>query len=298
MHVFDTLAGYNQYLNLARPLHPLMDSRVCQQAIPNFPPQSAGIQVNLFKIAVKKDFSGSIKYGKGHYKTDNGLMLFSEPGQVVSWETLTYWDGYAFVFHPDLIKNHTIARQISRYKYFSYDIHDAIWLTHEEEETITWLFTRIHKELKQHGEQTNTDVILSLLSVVLTYAETYYERQFQDTDVAPHSITAKVKLLLQDHYHNLSQPVTGLPTVSSLAARLNVSPNYLTDLVREETGKSTMTLIHDYVIGQAEILLQQTSMNVSDVAYQVGFDNVPYFSRLFKKVRGISPAESRNQGKV
>lgn len=296
MHVFDTLAGYNNYLNLAAPLHPLMDSRVCQQAIPNFPAQSAGVQVNLYKIAVKKDFTGQIKYGKRHYKTDNGLMLFSEPGQVVAWETLTYWDGYAFVFHPDLIKNHAIARQISRYTYFSYDIHDALFLTPGEEETITWLFTRIHSELKQHGERTNTDIILSLLSVVLTYAETYYARQFNDKGITHRSITNKVKGLLQDHYQNLSQPVSGIPTVSALAARLNVSPNYLTDLVREETGKSTIALIHDYVIGQAEILLQQTSMNVSDVAYQVGFDNVPYFSRLFKKVRGISPAESRNQG--
>ncbi len=171
-----------------------------------------------------------------------------------------------------------------------------MFLTPGEEETITWLFTRIHSELKQHGERTNTDIVLSLLSVVLTYAETYYARQFNDKGITHRSITNKVKGLLQDHYQNLSQPVSGIPTVSALAARLNVSPNYLTDLVREETGKSTIALIHDYVIGQAEILLQQTSMNVSDVAYQVGFDNVPYFSRLFKKVRGISPAESRNQG--
>lgn len=85
-------------------MHPLMDSRICKQAIPNFPTQSTEIQVNLFKVAFKKNFSGDIRYGSGKYKTENGLMLFSEPGQVVSWDTLTFWDGYAFVFHPDLIK--------------------------------------------------------------------------------------------------------------------------------------------------------------------------------------------------
>lgn len=298
MKVFDDLADYNKYLNLSNPMHPLMDSRICKQTIPNFPAQSAEIQVNLFKIAFKKNFSGDIRYGSGKYNTENGLMLFSEPGQVVSWDTLTFWDGYAFVFHPSLIKRNPIAGQISRYKYFSYEIDDALFLTAEEEETITWLFTRIHMELLNNKADANVEVVLSLLNVVLTYAETYYERQFRDHQAPSYSILSKVKQLLQDHYNNLSQPAKGVPTVSALAARLNLSPNYLTDLVRQETGKNTITLIHDYVIDQAEILLTQTDMNVQDVAYQLGFDNVPYFSRLFKKSTGKSPVEIRNQGKV
>jgi len=106
MKVFNNLAAYNKYLNLSTPLHPLMDSTVCKQAIPGFPKSSEEIQVNFFKIALKKNFTGDIKYGKSQYNTQNGLMLFSEPGQVVSWDALTFWDGYAFVFHPDLIKKH------------------------------------------------------------------------------------------------------------------------------------------------------------------------------------------------
>ncbi len=298
MKVFSNLADYNKYLNLPRPMHPLMDSRVCKQTIPNFPAMSAEIQVNLFKIALKKNFSGDIKYGTSKYKTENGLMLFSEPGQVVSWDTLTFWDGYAFVFHPDLIKKNPIARQISQYKYFSYDIDDALFLTAQEEETITWLFTKIHTELMTHGDETNIYIVLSLLNVVLTYAETYYQRQFSDNEISARTATFKVKKLLQDHYHNLSQPVNGVPSVSELAARLNLSANYLTDLVRHETGKSTISLIHEYVLEQAEILLVQTDMNVSDIAYQLGFDNVPYFSRLFKKAKGKTPVQIRNQGKV
>ncbi|XZF16534.1 helix-turn-helix domain-containing protein [Chitinophagaceae bacterium MMS25-I14] len=298
MKVFNDIPAYNNYLNLSNPLHPLMDSRVCKQAIPNFPKTSDEIQVNLFKIALKKNFTGDIKYGKGKYNTENGLMLFSEPGQVVSWDTLTFWDGYAFVFHPDLIKKNAVANKISRYKYFSYEINDALFMTPEEEETITWLFTKIHYELLNNKHNANAEVILSLLHVILTYAETYYERQFHEKGNQQLSAAAKVKSLLQKHYNNLSQPVQGVPNVSSLAKDLNMSPNYLTDLVREETGKSTINLIHEYVIEQAEILLLQTDMNVSDVAYQLGFDNVPYFSKLFKKAKGFSPGEARNQGKV
>ncbi|MHC0443296.1 helix-turn-helix domain-containing protein [Flavobacterium sp. 3-210] len=295
MKVFENLTTYNKYLNLSEPFHPLMDSRVCKQAIPNFPQSSNEIQVNLFKIALKKNFTGDIKYGTNKYKTDNGLMLFSSPGQVVSWDSLTFWDGYAFVFHPDLLKKHPIAQKISQYKYFSYEISDALFMTPEEEETITWLFTKIHYELLNNKNEASEDIILSLLHVILNYAELYYERQFKERGLNSASVSSKVKTLLQQHYNNLSVPVKHVPTVSSIANELNLSPNYLTDLIRLETGKTTISLIHEYVTEQAEILLIQTDMNVSEIAYQLGFDNVSYFSRLFKKNKAFTPGEIREK---
>jgi AraC family transcriptional activator of pobA len=298
MKVFDDLTTYNRYLNLATPPHPLMDSRVCKNSIPNFPKSSDEIQVNLYKISLKKNFPGQIKYGTGTYNTDNGLLLFSEPGQVVSWQSLTFWDGYSFVFHPELIKKHPIVNKIRQYKYFSYEINDALFFTPEEEETITWLFTKIHYELVNNKGNANEDVILSLLNTVLTYSEVFYKRQFNENALQATSTSGKIKSLLQEHYSNLSEAQKKAPTVSYIAEKLHISPNYLTDLVRNETGKNTVTLIHEFIVEQAEILLLQTDLNISDVAYRLGFDNVSYFSRLFKKIKGKSPNEIRNQGKV
>jgi AraC-like DNA-binding protein len=298
MKTFNDLTTYNKYLNLTEPLHPMMDSRVCKQAIPNFPQSSDEIQVNLFKISLKKNFTGDINYGNNKYYTENGLMLFSEPGQVVSWDSLTFWDGYAFVFHPDLIRQNPIAAKIHQYKYFSYEINDALFMTAEEEEIITWLFTRIHMELLENKANANINIILSLLNVVLSYADAFYERQFKNKAIKTVSISSKLKSLLQNRYKDLSKPVSGFPTVSSVAEELNMSSNYLTDLMRAETGKSTISFIQEFMIEQAEILLLQTDMNISDVAYQLGFTNVPYFSRFFKNIKGISPTEIRNQRKV
>jgi len=298
MKTFGDLTSYNKYLNLSSPLHPLMDSRVCKQAIPNFPQTSGEIQVNLFKVSLKKNFTGDINYGYNKYHTENGLMLFSEPGQVVSWESLTFWDGYAFVFHPDLIKQHPIASKIKQYKYFSYEINDALFMTAQEEEIITWLFTRIHMELTENKANANSNVILSLLNTVLSYADVFYERQFKNKAVAPVTIYSKVKMVLRDYYKDLSTPVKSLPTVSFVAQKLSISADYLTELLRSEAGKSTSRVIHEFIVEQAEILLFQTNMTVSEIAHQLGFANLPYFSRFFKKIKGVSPTDSRNLGKV
>ncbi|WP_312789673.1 helix-turn-helix transcriptional regulator [Sphingobacterium sp.] len=296
MKTFNDLTAYNKYLNQSPPMHQLMDSRVCKQAIPNFPQSSAEIQVNLFKISLKKNFTGDINYGNNKYYTENGLMLFSEPGQVVSWDSLTFWDGYAFIFHPDLIKHHPVASKIKQYKYFSYEINDALFMTPQEEEIITWLFTRIHMELQQNKDRANISIILSLLNVVLSYSEVFFERQYKDKAIKASSFAEKVKHLLQAHYKDFSEPVTSIPTVGSIAAELNITPNYLTDMIRAETGKSTINYIHEFIAEQAEILLLQTDMSIGDISHQLGFVNIPYFSRFFKKVKGHSPSEIRNQG--
>jgi AraC-like DNA-binding protein len=298
MRVFNDITEYNQYLNLKTPLHPLMDSRVCKEAIPNFPKSSKEIQVNFYRISLKKNFTGDIKYGKNKYNVDNGLLLFTEPSQIVSWDTLTFWNGYSFIFHPNLVKKHPVANLIKQYKYFSYEINDALFFTSEEEETITWLFTKIHQELVAHKSNANTDIILSLLSAILAYADIFYQRQFRESAMQAIPVTSKVKALLQQHYNDLSRPVKHIPTVTSIAQELHLSPNYLTDLIREETGKSTINLIHEFIIEQAEILLLQTDMNVGNVAHNLGFDNAPYFSRLFKKTIGSTPNQIRKQGKV
>lgn len=168
-------------------------------------------------------------------------------------------------------------------------------MTEKEEEIITWLFTRIHMELIENKSSANINIILALVNTVLSYTDVFYERQFNDKGLKNISITSKVKNLLQNHYRDFSKPVNGIPTVSSIAEELNLSSNYLTDLIRAETGKSTINFIQEFIVEQSEILLLQTDMNISDVAYHLGFANVPYFSRFFKKVKGVSPTEMRNQ---
>ena len=85
----------------------------------------------------------------------------------------------------------------------------------------------------------------------------------------------------------------GLPTVQYVADKLHVSPNYLSELLKQLTGQSTMHHIHDKLIEKAKEKLSTTDLSVSEIAYELGFEHPQSFSKLFKAKTNFSPMEFR-----
>lgn len=83
----------------------------------------------------------------------------------------------------------------------------------------------------------------------------------------------------------------GLPTVAMFASELHLSPRYLSDLLKQETGKTAMDLIQLFLVSEAKNLLNGSNYTVAEIAYLLGFENPPYFSRVFRKKTGISPTQ-------
>ena len=87
----------------------------------------------------------------------------------------------------------------------------------------------------------------------------------------------------------------GLPSVGDFANRLNISSRYLTDLLKVETGKTAIELIHIALISEAKNRLRKKDKTVSEIAFELGFENMSYFSRLFKKETGMLPTSYKKQ---
>jgi AraC family transcriptional activator of pobA len=86
----------------------------------------------------------------------------------------------------------------------------------------------------------------------------------------------------------------GLPSVQYVADTLNVSPGYLSSMLKLLTGQSTQQHIHDKLIAQAKEKLSTTNLSVSEIAYELGFEHPQSFSKLFKSKAKISPLEFRH----
>ena len=292
-----TISEYHQVMGLPKPEHPLI-SVINFESIKNLPyNESISIVFNFYSISLKRNFNAKMKYGQQEYDFDEGIMFFMSPNQVFGIEkekeeTLRH-SGWLLLIHPDFLWNTPLAKTIKQYEYFDYSVHEALFLSEKEEVTIISMMQHIQQEYHSNIDKFSQDVIIAQLELLLTYADRFYHRQFITRKISNHKILNRVEDVLTNYFNKTTVASKGLPTVQYIAEALNVSPNYLSGLLKTLTGQSTQQHIHEKVIEKAKEKLSTTNLSVSEIAYELGFEHPQSFSKLFKTKTHLSPLEFR-----
>ena len=137
------------------------------------------------------------------------------------------------------------------------------------------------------------DLIVQNLETILKYCNRFYDRQFYTRANLNKDTISKFEQLLVEYYQSNKPLALGVPTVKYCGAELSMSPNYLSDLLKKETGKNAQEHIHSYVLSKAKNKLLGTLEPVSQIAYDLGFEYPQHFSKIFKNKTGMSPSEWR-----
>jgi len=252
--------------------------------------------MGFYKIALKKVKSGSILYGKTKYDHDNGSMSFIRPGQRVTMSDIELAEkGFIIYIHEDFLARHALHSEIQQYSYFDYEVNEALHLSPREEEIIWDMFHKIRLEYYNNQDDFSKNIITTHLDSILKYAERFYKRQFLNRTVLSGKTIARFTTLLKHYFEKGRIQTEGLPTVKHMAGELAVSTRYLSDLLKQETGKTALEHIHLFLVAEAKTILANTDKTVAETAYQLGFEYPPYFSRLFKKEVGLTPTEYREK---
>jgi len=157
------------------------------------------------------------------------------------------------------------------------------------------LFKKIEIEYNNNQDEFTRDIILGHIESILKYSQRFYKRQFINRNILSGTTVTRFNKALSTYFENGLLQEKGLPTVAMFAAELHLSPRYLSDLLKQETGKTAMDLIQIFLISEAKNLLNSGEHSVAQIAFLLGFENPPYFSRFFKKETGISPKQFRKQ---
>ena len=195
--------------------------------------------------------------------------------------------------HPDFLWNTSLAKTIRHYEYFDYSVHEALFLSDKEETTIINMMQNIRHEYHSNIDKFSQDIIIAQLELLLNYADRFYHRQFITRKITNHKIINRLEELLNTYFNSDDLVKKGLPTVQHIAEALNVSPNYLSGLLKTLTGESTQQHIHNKLIEKAKEKLSTTNLSVSEIAYELGFEHPQSFSKLFKTKTNFSPLEFR-----
>lgn len=291
-----TIAEYHQLMGLSKPEHPLI-SVISFEAIKRLADdEPKNLVHNFYSIALKRNFNGKIKYGQQEYDFDEGIMIFISPGQVFSIEAEedSKHVGWLLLVHPDYLWDTPLAKKIKQYEYFSYAVNEALHLSEKEESMLTNIMQNIEQEYHANIDKFSQDVIVAQLELLLTYADRFYHRQFITRKITNHQILDRLEAMLTTYFNSDDLIKKGLPTVTHIAETLNVSPNYLSVVLKLLTGQSTQQHIHDHLIRKAKEKLSTTALSISEIAYTLGFEHSQSFSKLFKSKTNISPLAFRN----
>jgi len=289
---------FHQLRGLPKPSHPLI-SVVNLEGIEKFPDTVSNLVLDLYSVALKKNFTGSFKYGQQNYDFNEGTLFFMAPGQVFRIEhnpnetaTKAGWQ-WVLLIHPDFLWNTALARRIRQYEFFDYSVNEALFLSDKEETTIHGILQNIQQEYHSNIDKFSKQIIISHIEALLNYSERFYSRQFITRDQSSHQIIERLEALLTEHFNRENLATKGLPTVQYLAQALNISPGYLSSLLKVHTGQNTQQHIHNKLIEKAKEKLSTTDMSVSEIAYQLGFEHLQSFSKLFKAKTNLSPLAFR-----
>lgn len=291
MNAINSLSEFHRLLSLPEPRHPLVSVINLGESVFLEDEIWKGFVNRFYCVALKREAKGKIRYGQQHYDYDKGVLSFTAPNQVqqLDLQNMECGSGYLLVFHPDFLLQHTLANGIHHYGFFDYAVNEALHLSAEEEDDLITILHKIDKEY-QHIDKHTQEIILTQIESLLKYSNRFYERQFLTRKNNNSTLLTRFEQLIDDYFNSDLQ---GVLTVQVIAAQMNLSPNYLSDLLRVHTGQNTQQHIHEKLIAKAKEKLSTTNLSVSEIAYALGFEHAQSFSTLFKKKTNLSPLEFR-----
>ena len=255
------------------------------------------VSASYYTVLQKNLSPGALRYGRNYYDLGSGTLLFIAPDQVITIEDPDEHKdvyGWGLLFHPELLRRTSLNPKMKEFRFFSYDIHEALHVSEEEKSKLDEIIEGIEAEVSQKIDRHNKRLIVSYIELLLNYCDRCYDRQFITRQETSKGVISDFKKLLIESFTVEGLREKGFPSVKDFAEQLHLSSNYLSDLLKKETGRNGTEHIQNHVIDLAKDNLLSTSASISQIAYGLGFEYPQYFSRMFKKKTGMTPAEYRN----
>lgn len=295
-----TITEYHRAAGLPKPAHPLISVVHMDEVTLPIAAIPFSLTFDFYSISLKKMHHTMFKYGQQSSDFDEGVLFFMSPGQVFGIDSMPDKaiakrpEGWMILIHPDFLWNTPLAKTIKQYEFFGYSVYEALFLSDKEETMLTAIASQIEQEYNANIDRFSQNVIIAQLELLLTYSERFYQRQFITRKVASSELLTRLEDYLSNYFNSGALAKQGLPTVANIAGALNISPGYLSGLLKSLTGQSTQQHLHNKLIDLAKEKLSTTNLSVSEIAYELGFEHLQSFSKLFKTKTSLSPLGFRH----
>lgn len=248
----------------------------------------------IYSLFLKNSPACRLKYGRKTYDFEAGTVVSIAPGQTVITDLAPdeiSFDAIGIIFHPDLFFGTSLSETIKQFSFFNYSELESLHLSEKERKKFEFYYNIIKEEIEQPIDSHSAAVISTNIQLLLEHLQRFYDRQF----TTRHKENSDIVRLFENNlkqYFSKKYPES-IPTVAYFAEKANLSPSYFSDLIRKETGTNPKDFISLFMIEEAKRRLVETDDDISEVAYRLGFEYPAHFTRMFKRLAGMTPKEYR-----
>lgn len=293
----ESISQVHNFLKLPKPKHPLVSVLPITDEMTSFDYGDFTYVFDFYQISLKSGISGSWSYGRNSYDFQEGTMVFLKPNQAIKIannEDYVGASGWTLLFHPDLVRKSNLGKTISDFSFFNYEANEALHLSEEEKGSLTQIAKKIEQEYSQNIDKHSQELIISNIELLLKYCERYYNRQFYTRTNLNKDMVTKLEQIMADYFESGKVNDLGVLTVGYCAEQMNMSANYLGDLLKNETGYNAKEHIQNFLIEKAKTKILGTNKAISQIAYDFGFEYPQSFNKLFKSRTGLTPTKFRD----
>lgn len=270
----------------AETLHPLV-SLIDMSA----PCAESHIKTDCYAVVLKHRDGDGLKYGRRHYDFADSTALFVTPHKEVD---LCTSDGKMLIFHPDLVKYTPLGMRLKDYTFFKYRQDEALHMSCCEERVVNRCLGCIGDELDWGVDEYSKTIICNAIELLLNYCRRFYTRQFITRHCANADAIETLDGVIDRCFMSGQAASGGLPTAGQLARSVDMSAEYLNDMLKSETGSNAGEYVQLRRIKLAKRLLMAGDRSVGEISGLLGFCTEKCFATVFKKLTGVTPAEYRD----
>ncbi|MCK8521285.1 helix-turn-helix transcriptional regulator [Aquimarina sp. D1M17] len=295
IHTFSTIKAYQDFINFEGIIYNGFSIARLEETAKVIPESMPPYRKRFFKIMLILSGEIDMHNNQNTAQLQNNTLFFSGEGHIQSWESIAPMTGYVLYFTSDFYSIvHKKNKLHSDFPFFTQNASMSIKISPEESNHLQRTCENIIS-LSNQDLSNKEDIFRSYLNILLLESKNLYKEKIGTNSIIEDSdkrILNNYNLLIEQQYGTDKEEV--LKSVKEFANSLSLHPTHLNYVIKSLTGNTALQLIHNRKLQEAKSLLLQTSKTVSEIAYDLHFDNPTHFVRFVKKKTGKTPLQLRN----
>ncbi|MEM6377825.1 MAG: AraC family transcriptional regulator [Bacteroidota bacterium] len=253
---------------------------------------------NTYSLILLTKGKAKYKIGLAEYEIGDNTLYFMAPKHLRYYNRLADWEGFVIVFMEDFLVDHPVLQnRVHAFEGFKAASRVVVPLA-EEDALATQRILQLLYDYAYSKSPLKFTKIKAVLDLVMIQSTVLYQQHYQNVEQVfskQHRILRSFEQIIEDHLYDITQDkVDRILTISEIANTININPTYLGEVIKKQTGKSPKTILSERIILEAQSLLLNTDMAISEIAYFLKFQDASNFTKFFKMKTGFSPTQYLN----